>query len=123
MAVLIFGERFASAVATGTKQQTIRPSRPRGIREGHRFSLRKWENKAYRSRQVELREAICTQIGTIEIDESFREFKFIVDGQRLTQDQWAKLARDDGFDCTTDMLDWFRKTYGLPFEGFLIQWQ
>lgn len=31
-------------------------------------------------------------------------------------------ARADGFDCFTDMVDFFHQQYGLPFEGQLIEW-
>ena len=31
-------------------------------------------------------------------------------------------AVDDGFDSFAEMLEWFEKTHGLPFEGQLIQW-
>ncbi len=31
-------------------------------------------------------------------------------------------ARKDGFDSWDEMLDFFKKLYGLPFEGVLITW-
>ena len=36
--------------------------------------------------------------------------------------QEDKLARDDGFNNFQEFLDFFRKTHGLPFYGFLIRW-
>lgn len=122
MPVVMFKEQFAAKVASGEKRQTIRPPRKRPIKPGDKLSLRKWSGSAYRSPQVKLLESVCEKVSTILIDESFKEFTFVVDGERLNQEQWAKLARADGFHCTTDMLDWFRKTHGLPFAGVMIHW-
>lgn len=122
MAVLMFKEQFAAKVLDGTKRQTIRPRRKRPIKPGDSLSLRKWSGAAYRSKQVRLIDAVCEKVQTIHIGDYTREFVFVVDGQRLIQEQWAKLARADGFNCTTDMLDWFENTHGLPFEGEIIHW-
>lgn len=122
MPSLLFQYRFAGLVARAIKEQTIRPPRKRPIRVGDRLSLRAWADKPYRSKQIVLREATCSRVATIEIDETFQEIVFVVDGQRLEQEQWARLARDDGFACTTDMLNWFREVHGLPFRGVLISW-
>jgi hypothetical protein len=118
----MFQARFVGMVESGKKRQTIRRARQRPIRVGDRLSLRAWSDKPYRSKQIVLREATCSRVSTIEIDETFQEIVFVVDGQRLQQEQWARLARDDGFACTTDMLDWFRDVHGLPFRGVLISW-
>lgn len=32
-------------------------------------------------------------------------------------------ARGDGFKCFEDMKDFFRKTHGLPFQGFITYWR
>lgn len=122
MAVIMFQPRFAALVLNGQKQQTIRPIGKRKIEAGMKLSLRRWEDKPYRSKQVVLKEAVCSKVSSIWISESYQEFTFIVDGVRLNQEQWSALCRADGFDCTTDLLDWFEKTHGLPFEGRLIQW-
>lgn len=122
MPVLMFKEQFAAKVERGEKLQTIRPPRKRPIKPGDKLSLRKWSGAAYRSKHVKLREATCERVSLIVLDETPWEFVFEVDGRRLVQDQWAKLAREDGFNCTTEMLDWFKKTHGLPFEGVMIQW-
>jgi hypothetical protein len=118
----MFQKRFAELVYLGKKLQTIRPLRKRPIRVGDYLSLRRWVDKPYRSKQIVLAEATCSRVAAIEIDETFQEIMFIVDGKRLDQEQWARLARDDGFACTTDMLDWFRDVHGLPFRGVLISW-
>jgi hypothetical protein len=123
MAVLMFKDQFAELVSDGLKKQTIRPLRKRPIKPGQPLSLRKWSGAAYRSPQVTLHDSICTKVSTIFMDESFHEFTFVVDGERLNQEQYAKLARADGFHCTTDMLNWFRASHGLPFDGVMIHWE
>lgn len=123
MTVLMFQPQFAPLVESGDKPHTIRPARKRLIRVGDRLSLRRWSGVAYRSKQVILRETRCKSLSAVYINETFQEIIFVVNGERLNQEQWVKLARDDGFACTTDMLDWFRKTHGLPFNGILITWE
>ena len=36
--------------------------------------------------------------------------------------QATAIAKADGFGSWEEMLDWFEKTHGLPFEGLLIRW-
>ena len=123
MAVIMFQNRFADKVLSGTKLQTIRPPRKRPIVVGETLSLRQWSGAPYRSKQSVLRSAECVRVSSFAIEQTSREFVFVVDGIRLNQNQWSQLARDDGFDCTSDLLNWFRNTHGLPFRGVLIGWR
>ena len=123
MIVIMFQWQFADAVITGRKRSTIRPPRKRPVYTGDQLSLRRWEGKPYRSRQAVLRDVTCTRSAPILIDEPLgQDFVFEIDGWRLNQEQWSKLARREGFRCTTELLDWFKANYGLPFEGVLIEW-
>ncbi len=120
MSVLMFQERFADKVATGVKRQTIRPTRKRPIKAGDFLSLRKWEGKAYRSKQIELATGTCIGVYDIEI----LEHTAIIDG--LDYDRRGVgihyFATADGFESWGHMRDWFKETHGLPFVGSLIQW-
>lgn len=40
----------------------------------------------------------------------------------LDTEERARLSRADGFACTTEMIDWFKKNHGLPFHGHMIRW-
>jgi hypothetical protein len=108
MPILLFQPQFHEAVLTGTKRQTIRPPRKRPIRPGDRLSLRAWTGAPYRSKQRELRQAICECVERIEIGEDFADN--------------AEAARD-GFPSASAMRDWFRAQHGLPFVGDRIAWR
>ncbi len=123
--VILFQDRFARLVERGVKRQTIRPHRKRPIRVGDRLSLRRWSGKAYRSKQVVLREGVCKEVWPINIFDtapptvSHRK----KDGYLYSPYQSHILARDDGFDDFHQMVVWFRENYGLPFHGELILWE
>ncbi len=69
MAVLMFQHRFADLVERGDKRHTIRPRRKgRQITPGDTLRLRKWADKAYRSKQVELRVERCLAVRGVRID-------------------------------------------------------
>ncbi len=124
MTVITFQPRFAALVAARTKGHTIRGPRKRAIRVGDRLSLRQWTGLPYRSPQRLLFDTYCTRIADIVI--GYRHDgaadAISIDGVRLDTAGRARLSRDDGFACTTDLLAWFESTYGLPFTGVLICW-
>ena len=41
----------------------------------------------------------------------------------LCRDAYAAIAKADGFANAEEMVDWFEKQHGLPFEGWLIRWR
>lgn len=108
MAILLFQPKFHRAVEAGEKCQTIRPLRKRPILRGDQLSLRAWTGKPYRSKQRELRTAICQHIKHIIIDENFAD---------------DEEARRDGFCNAEEMRIWFQRVHGLPFSGVKITWQ
>jgi len=119
----MFQRRFAPLVESGEKRQTIRPFRKVPIRAGEELSLREWEGKPYRSKQRVLRTVLCREVGRVLIDETPDRFTFRLNGRLLTAEEWPQFARADGFDCATDMLDWFLTVHGFPFGGNLIRWE
>jgi hypothetical protein len=60
MIVYMFQDRFSELVRDGSKRQTIRKGLPR-CKPGDTMSLRRWTGKPYRSKQEELRVAVCTE--------------------------------------------------------------
>lgn len=110
--VRMFQPRFAPLVESGAKFQTIRNTPKVLPRVGDRVSCREWTGKPYRSKQRVLREAEITLVGPVRIE--FQET-----ASRANHD----FARNDGFEDFWDMLAWFEKTHGLPFDGILIQWK
>lgn len=113
MRVILFQDRFAAAVRSGAKKQTIRKTCD-GIRPGTVLSLRRWTGKPYRSKQEVLREAVCKTIQEVVIS------THCVIALGWHEDEFA---RADGFASWPEMRDWFDKVHGLPFDGYLIRWE
>lgn len=119
MKVLMFKPQFAEAVHEGTKKQTVRPERKNPIKLNQELSLRQWTGLPYRSKQIILREAICTETAKINIT---AEREILLDGKELEPlDVWL-LAVADGFYSEVGLFEFFEKTHGLPFTGTLIKW-
>lgn len=126
----MFMPRFATAVVSGAKCRTIRPTRKVPIVVGDRLSLRQWSAKAYRSPQLRLREATCIGVDQVELKMG-RWFTrgalkpmLIIAGQRYMAEHAIaqQFARADGFADFGDMVEWFDRQHGLPFKGILIRW-
>lgn len=127
MPVLNFQARFAEIVRTGSKRQTIRARRKdfRNPKRGDRLYL----YTGMRTKQCrKLGEARCLSVEGIQVlgDKPSGEYGvFTYDRNwpgRTTEKRHELLARNDGFESFDEMLDWFRKTHGLPFDGLLIRW-
>lgn len=123
MTVLMFQKRFVAPIQAGTKRHTIRPKRKRPIKEGEALSLRHWEDKAYRSPQIEFGTGIA--LGTLDIEIRADGIQI---GLRVPEGRVVELdrfAQSDGFENWDDMRCFFlsRFGYGLPFSGDLIQWE
>lgn len=129
--VRMFKPRFAFAVGTGTKCQTVRPW-PKLVKDypkvGDVIDCRYWCGAPYRSAQVKLGTATITEVEPVMVDAEkgigFLDVNEHV-GPRwvwLMPDRAQAFALADGFGCLAEMLEWFAATHGLPFEGMLIKW-
>jgi hypothetical protein len=121
MRVILFQDQFAERVRNGTKPHTIRKTAR--CKPGDTLSLRRWTGTAYRSKQETLREETCVAVLPISIGTGPFLSSVNINGELLNIHVCIKLARDDGFSSFSHMLDWFRTTHGLPFEGVLIAWR
>ncbi len=119
MRVILFQPQFAELVRAGTKTQTIR--RTARCKPGDKLSLRRWTGKPYRSKQETLRTVTCTAVRSVRIGEPWPD-GLVIDGVEMPTPDRARVARQDGFRCMTEMLDWFDEVHGLPFEGTIIEW-
>lgn len=116
MPALSFKKQFIGRIARGEKSQTIRAERNRPFQKGDRLFL----YTAMRTKQCQkLGEAYCLKVAEIEINQ---KGKVIIEGLTLSEDQKNHLAVDDGFNTAEEMVTWFEKTHGLPFNGQLILW-
>ncbi len=113
MRIVMFKERFAEPVRSGSKRQTIR--KRAGCAVGDILSLRRWTGRPRHSKQELLREAPCRSVKTIEI--SMADVR--VQGVRVHEES---MAQADGFIDCKEMREWFGRVHGLPFRGFLIEW-
>lgn len=117
MRVILFQDRFAELVRMGVKCQTIRKTAR--CSPGDVLSLRRWTGKPYRSKQEILKTAVCESV-----EELFLGMNTLRVGDRtlcpFSQDCFAI---DDGFQDMGEMREWFAKTHGLPFDGWLIKWR
>ena len=119
MRVIMFQDRFIEKIRDGSKRHTIRKT-ARCI-PGQRLSLRRWKGKPYRSKHEVIADTKCLDVRKVRIGHGEFHNGLSVDGIEV-QDRGA-LARGDGFLCTIEMLKWFEQYHGLPFEGWLIEWE
>lgn len=129
MVAINFKPEFVCAIDGGEKRRTIRKVRKSGNPEpGKPLQL----FTGLRTKACEkIRDVTCTRVRPVLIN----HMGVVLDGRHL----WAgdapayqggpqpdyydgDFARADGFDCFGDMVDFFEKQYGLPFEGQLIEW-
>lgn len=128
MPALNFMKSMAPLVESGEKRQTIR--RPGRFKVGDPIQLYTGQRtKSCRK----LGEAVCTEVLPIVIDGD--DFPVIRIGlKQLDIVECDEFFHADGFrseypvrvrkvmDLTDQFLGFFRKHYGLPFEGELIKW-
>ncbi len=117
----MFENRFVSLVKSGEKRHTIRRVRkgPQ-IDAGNILSLRHWNAKPYRSKQIEIGETACTKTSGFVLSESGG---MSIDGVILDSCQAERLANVDGFDSVGEMVDWHRNAGQLGSELRLIEWR
>lgn len=118
-----FDRRFAEAIRSGTKRQTIRRERKRGNAYiGCALQLyvgmRTWDCE-------KLIDAQCTSVEKILVD-CLNGCTYL-ENRRLTRRQENELARADGFENAFEMYDFLKDQYentgSYPiFEGILIKW-
>lgn len=121
MPILNFNKKFASKVKRGLKTQTIRRFRKFPIKPGDKLYLYTGLRTKYAKK---LREAICIDTEIIRIDhdgiERERRLRKSFFHEREALNRFAK---SDGFKDWNEMLTWWLKVHGLPFEGTLISWK
>ena len=68
-----------------------------------------------------LRDAVCVGTAKIEITEEMPWFLSFVNGD--VNPTRKPLHEQEGFRNVAEFVDFFRKTYGLPFVGWLHAWK
>ncbi len=123
--IFLFQPRFVELVEAGAKTHTIRAERADGLRVamGDMLDLRTCTGKPYRSKQRKLIERKCTAVRRVKIWETREKWYVKLDGVLLVHAEIRGLAIDDGFEGGPEMFAWFTAVHGLPFIGWLIEWE
>lgn len=117
MVAFNFKKEFAPDVESGEKTQTIREKLR--CKVGDKLQLYTGQRtKSCRK----LMDTICIGIAKIKIDSDCPWSLSNVEGEVHTMRNGKPFHELDGFKNAKDMVDFFEKNYGLPFEGYLIVW-
>ncbi len=122
MPAVNFQKRFADAVESGEKRQTIRAYRRDGRDPKPGDTLHLFTGM--RTRQCrKLGEQVCVDVTPILIGPSGIALHPYTDEclARTPVDADTE-AVADGFESFAAMRAWFEKTHGLPFNGLRISW-
>ena len=110
----MFRREFVPLILDGTKGLTIR--KKARLKPGERFAMRYWSGAPYRSKQVEFATATAWIVEPIKISMLRIESPRGELSRRF-------IARKDGFKGWAAMRSFFNQTHGLPFEGWMHNWE
>ncbi|MGE4293315.1 MAG: hypothetical protein AB7E32_14035 [Desulfovibrio sp.] len=116
-----FQAKFAPLVESGEKRQTIRAiGKRRHARPGERVQLYTgMRTKA--CRKLVTPDPVCTKVLPIRMEKNQQGgLNVDLDGVAVNA---LRTAEADGFRTAHEMLEFFERTHGLPFEGVLIRWE
>jgi len=124
MVALNFQARFVADIVSGKKRQTIRKRRRDGRdpKPGGRLQIyTAMRTKA--CRKLISPDPVCAATAAVSIRYAAPGVAIVaVDSIVLGVGDLRYIAHKDGFKSGQDMIDWFDKTHGLPFDGLLIWW-
>lgn len=123
MPLLGFQKQFAALVESGEKRQTIRAYRKDG--RDPKVGQTLYLYTGLRTKQCrKLGEAQCLLANGISIGSNGGMIWYPpnIKGVHMGDVKRRRIARLDGFGSYVEMIEWFDKTHGLPFEGQLIRW-
>ena len=120
MVAFSFQERFAGAVRSGAKRQTIR-ARAR-VSPGQRVQLYAGM-RTKRCRKL-APDRVCTLVWPVGLDVTTCGFgEIIVNGMRLFGADRERFAREDGFASLAEMHAFWLDRHGVGrFKGVLVRW-
>lgn len=117
MPALSYQKQFVPLVESGAKPHTIRAERKDG-RVPAKIGDTLYQYTGMRTKACrKICEDICTAVDRLTITNIggiYLNYELLISQE--------KFARDDGFYDLDTMIEWFKKTHGLPFRGWLIQW-
>ena len=106
---------YARRTRIKPKTTTIQAKRKRPFKKGDSLYLLSGQRTKYCQR---LGKVTCRKTEEFIIEEeSPGIYKVIINGTILSDEVAKDVALEDGFTALIDMIKWFRKTHGFPFEG------
>jgi len=106
---------YARRMRIKPKTTTIRVKRKKPFKKGDSLYLLSGQRTKYCQR---LGKVNCRKTEELVIEEeSSGIYKIIINGIILSNEAAQDVAMEDGFTALKEMIKWFRKTYGFPFEG------
>ncbi|GAG41433.1 unnamed protein product [marine sediment metagenome] len=118
MPALNFRKEFAEMVRSGRKRQTIRAYRKDGRDPKVGDTLYLYVGMRTKGCRL-LGEHKCTSVEGIALGSNGRMY---TKHGRVEIEREDDVAERDGFASFDEMVAWFRKVHGLPFDGLLIRW-
>jgi hypothetical protein len=121
--LLDFKAQFAALVESGLKPHTIRALRADGRDPLPGDTLHLYTGLRTKAARL-LRREPCQYTVEVTIQPSAGNVHHVLlGGKPLDQHDIEVLATVDGFQGATEFVQFFEKTYGLPFTGLLIGWE
>lgn len=118
--VLGFKPQFEDLIQTGQKKHTIREDKHDRWKAGMVIHFATGvRTKLYE----QFKEGKCKSVQTIRIDHDYIPLighciSVFIDDRSLPPDEILKLAKNDGFEDTSEFFNWFNK----DFTGKIIHW-
>ncbi|MCZ4281675.1 hypothetical protein O4H49_12870 [Kiloniella laminariae] len=122
-----FQKRFATQITSGTKLSTIRAERkdkrsPAAV--GDEVTLYTGMRTKNCNKLAKARiSAVRTFMITNRRNNDGFDFTGYLDGMPLSETSLHQLAIADGFENAQEMIEFFDKTYSIPFAGWHISWE
>lgn len=114
MRVRMFKPQFRNLVISGEKRQTI------GRIQSDYPSSEIWNHNGLDRHIVPSNASWPRSLYRMFSASRSRADRMELDGKDLSSLAQSKIAKADGFNYLQDMLEWFKFTHGLPFNGILI---
>ncbi len=112
---------FRKRTGIKPKSTTIRKKRKNPVKKGDRLFLYFGLKTKYCQK---LGEIICVKAEDIRMvvvpSTDGYDLSIIIDGVEMSAAEINAFAKKDGFASVKDLIRWFKKAYGFPFEGQII---
>lgn len=119
MSILMFDKQFVPLIKNGQKRSTIRSIAK--CKAGDHVDLRCWSGKPYRSKMEQIEQVEILSVRPIRFGINHFIFWYDEAGQLFVPNK-VELGKREGFKDHHELIAYVEKTYGLPFDGILIDW-